>query len=56
VPFKQVRGVHAVEDIGEEEVIVEVPLSCLITVEMGKVVLVVIVAVVVVVGVPRGLE
>jgi len=29
--------VHATFDIDEEEVIVEVPLNCLITVEMGKV-------------------
>jgi len=32
----EVRGVHAAEKIGPEEIIVEVPLSCLITVEMGK--------------------
>jgi len=32
----EVRGVHARETIGPDEVIVEVPLSCLITVEMGK--------------------
>ena len=32
----QVRGVHATEAIVEDETIVEVPLECLITVEMGK--------------------
>jgi hypothetical protein len=33
----QVRGVHATQDIVEDENIVEIPLKCLITVEMGKV-------------------
>jgi len=37
LPPMQVRGVHATTQIDEEEVIVEVPLNCLITVEMGKV-------------------
>jgi histone-lysine N-methyltransferase SETD3 len=32
----EVRGCHAVSNIGEEEILVEVPLKCLITVEMGK--------------------
>jgi len=32
----EVRGCHAVQDVGEEEVIIEIPLRCLITVEMGK--------------------
>jgi histone-lysine N-methyltransferase SETD3 len=31
-----VRGCHAKADISDEEVIIEVPLKCLITVEMGK--------------------
>ena len=30
------RGCHAVRAIVEEEILVEVPLRCLITVEMGK--------------------
>ena len=30
------RGCHTKEDIHDEEVIIEVPLKCLITVEMGK--------------------
>lgn len=33
----QVRGVHATEDVFEDEHIVEIPLDCLVTVEMGKV-------------------
>ena len=32
----EVRGCHATTAIEEEEIIVEVPLKCLITVEMGK--------------------
>jgi len=32
----EVRGCHAVTDIHEDEVIIEIPLRCLITVEMGK--------------------
>ena len=32
----EVRGCHAGQDVGEEEVIIEIPLRCLITVEMGK--------------------
>lgn len=32
----EVRGCHTKEDIHDEEVIIEVPLKCLITVEMGK--------------------
>lgn len=32
----EVRGCHTREDITDEEVIIEVPLKCLITVEMGK--------------------
>mmetsp|Transcript_7794 Transcript_7794/g.25584 ORF Transcript_7794/g.25584 Transcript_7794/m.25584 type:complete len:568 (+) Transcript_7794:182-1885(+) len=32
----EVRGVHATRDIGGEEIVVEIPLKCLITVEMGK--------------------
>mmetsp|Transcript_25065 Transcript_25065/g.32645 ORF Transcript_25065/g.32645 Transcript_25065/m.32645 type:complete len:505 (-) Transcript_25065:171-1685(-) len=32
----EVRGVHATEDIVEDESIVSIPLECLITVEMGK--------------------
>ena len=31
-----VRGVHAARDLKAEEIIIEVPLKCLITVEMGK--------------------
>jgi hypothetical protein len=31
-----VRGCHTKQDIYDEEVIIEVPLKCLITVEMGK--------------------
>lgn len=30
------RGCHTKEDIFDDEVIIEVPLKCLITVEMGK--------------------
>ncbi|KAJ1430215.1 hypothetical protein B484DRAFT_396031 [Ochromonadaceae sp. CCMP2298] len=33
---EEVRGCHAKEDVYDEEVIIEVPLKCLITVEMGK--------------------
>lgn len=32
----EVRGCHSTSEITEDEVIVEVPLKCLITVEMGK--------------------
>lgn len=32
----EVRGVHATKQIKEDEDIVEIPLKCLITVEMGK--------------------
>lgn len=32
----EVRGCHATIDVGEEEIIINVPLKCLITVEMGK--------------------
>ncbi|EGB03414.1 hypothetical protein AURANDRAFT_72732 [Aureococcus anophagefferens] len=32
----EVRGVHATRDLETEEILVEVPLKCLITVEMGK--------------------
>ena len=32
----EVRGVHATREIGCDEVVVEIPLKCLITVEMGK--------------------
>ncbi len=32
----EVRGCHTYEEIVEDEVIIEVPLKCLITVEMGK--------------------
>lgn len=32
----EVRGVHATADIPPDEVIMEIPLKCLITVEMGK--------------------
>lgn len=32
----EVRGVHAARDIADEEIVMEIPLSCLITVEMGK--------------------
>ena len=32
----EVRGVHAVEDIGEDVTVIKIPLKCLITVEMGK--------------------
>jgi hypothetical protein len=32
----EVRGCTAIQDIEEDEVIVEIPLQCLITVEMGK--------------------
>jgi len=31
-----VRGVHAKEELNGDEVVVEIPLKCLITVEMGK--------------------
>ena len=32
----EVRGCHAVEDISSDEIIVKIPLECLITVEMGQ--------------------
>jgi histone-lysine N-methyltransferase SETD3 len=32
----EVRGCHTQENIVDEETIIEVPLKCLITVEMGK--------------------
>jgi histone-lysine N-methyltransferase SETD3 len=32
----EVRGCHAIQDIQDDEIIIQVPLSCLITVEMGK--------------------
>lgn len=32
----EVRGCHATSEIVEDETIIEVPLKCLITVEMGK--------------------
>lgn len=32
----EVRGCHAIEDILDDEIIIQVPLNCLITVEMGK--------------------
>jgi hypothetical protein len=32
----EMRGCHTKEDIYDDEVIIEVPLKCLITVEMGK--------------------
>lgn len=32
----EVRGSHALKDINEDEIIIQVPLKCLITVEMGK--------------------
>jgi hypothetical protein len=32
----EVRGCHATSEITEDETIIEVPLKCLITVEMGK--------------------
>jgi len=32
----EVRGVHAAHDVGSDEILIEVPLKCLITVEMGK--------------------
>lgn len=32
----EMRGCHTREDIEEDEVIIEIPLKCLITVEMGK--------------------
>jgi histone-lysine N-methyltransferase SETD3 len=32
----EVRGCHAKNNVNAEEILVEVPLSCLITVEMGK--------------------
>ena len=31
-----VRGVHAKEELDGDQVVVEIPLKCLITVEMGK--------------------
>jgi hypothetical protein len=31
-----VRGCHTNQDILDDEIIIEVPLKCLITVEMGK--------------------
>lgn len=32
----EVRGCHATEEIVDDEIIVDIPLRCLITVEMGK--------------------
>ena len=32
----EMRGCHTKENISDDEVIIEVPLKCLITVEMGK--------------------
>ena len=32
----EVRGCHATEEIPEDEVIIHIPLKCIITVEMGK--------------------
>lgn len=32
----EVRGVHATRNLQSEEILIEVPLQCLITVEMGK--------------------
>ena len=32
----EVRGCHATKDIVDDEIIIQVPLRCLITVEMGK--------------------
>lgn len=32
----EVRGVHATQNINPEEIIVQIPLNCVITVEMGK--------------------
>ena len=32
----EVRGCHSIADIQMDEIVVEVPLKCLITVEMGK--------------------
>ena len=32
----EVRGCHSTNDIMEDDIIIEVPLQCLITVEMGK--------------------
>jgi len=33
---QEVRGCHVTKDINEEEIIINIPLKCLITVEMGK--------------------
>ena len=33
---EEIRGVHAARDLQSEEILIEVPLRCLITVEMGK--------------------
>ena len=32
----EVRGCHAITDLDEDEVAIEIPLRCMITVEMGK--------------------
>jgi histone-lysine N-methyltransferase SETD3 len=32
----EVRGCHATQEILENEVVIDIPLKCLITVEMGK--------------------
>lgn len=32
----EVRGCHTTENINEDEIIIDIPLCCLITVEMGK--------------------
>jgi hypothetical protein len=32
----EMRACHSVQEIGDEEIIVDIPLNCLITVEMGK--------------------
>eukprot|EP01038_Epipyxis_sp_PR26KG_P008575 gene8575-11587_t len=32
----EVRGCHTMDDVDDDEIIIEVPLKCLITVEMGK--------------------
>jgi len=32
----EVRGCHSTSDVGDDEIIIEVPLKCLITVEMGQ--------------------
>jgi hypothetical protein len=31
-----VRGCHSITDLEEDEVAIEIPLRCMITVEMGK--------------------